>query len=174
MHALSYRDALQTWHDFYVTSGAASATLAGLLFVGLSLHLRTVVSHREVRSLARVTLSDFFVVLVVSLFVLIPTSQPKGTAVELIGVAVVSLILGARPTQEGLRRRRARIIRLGTLISRFGLSLLAYLTIGVMAVLFYLGDFEDGLGWLVAVVVVLLVVAVRNTWDLLITVAEKS
>jgi hypothetical protein len=34
--------------------------------------------------------------------------------------------------------------------------------------------FQDALYWLVAVVVVLLVVAVRNTWDLLITVAEKA
>ena len=171
---MNYRDAVQTWHDFYVTSGAASATVAGLLFVALSLHLRTVVAHREVRSLARITLIDFFVVLVISLFVLIPTSQSKATAVELIGVAVVSLILAARPTREGLRSRRARIIRLRTLLSRFGLSLLAYLTIGAMAVLFWTGDFQDALYWLVAVVVVLLLVAVRNTWDLLITVAEKS
>src|SRR6478672_2514111 len=54
---------LAGWHDLYVTVGAAAATLVGLLFVGLSLHIRVVVAHPEVRSLARVTLTDFFVVL---------------------------------------------------------------------------------------------------------------
>ena len=171
---MSYRDAVQGWHDFYLASGAASATLAGLLFVGLSLHLRAVINHPEVRSLARITLSDFFVVLVVSLFVLIPTAQPKQTAVEMVGVGVLSLLLAAPATREAVRSRRARLIRLTTLAARFGLSILAYVVVAVTAVLFFRGDFEDGLGWLVVGVVVLLLVAVRNTWDLLVTVADKS
>ena len=40
---MTYADALQSWRDFYVTAGAAAATLVGLLFVGLSLHIRVVV-----------------------------------------------------------------------------------------------------------------------------------
>ena len=48
---------LAGWHEVYVTVGAAAGTLVGLLFVGLSLHIRVVVAHAEVRSLARVTLT---------------------------------------------------------------------------------------------------------------------
>jgi hypothetical protein len=33
------RHALEAWHDFYLLSGTASATLAGLLFVSLSFNL---------------------------------------------------------------------------------------------------------------------------------------
>jgi hypothetical protein len=54
------------WHDFYILAGTASATLAGLRLVGVSLHLRIVVSSSEVRSLARVTLANFGAVLFVS------------------------------------------------------------------------------------------------------------
>jgi hypothetical protein len=54
-----YQAALAGWHDFFILAGTASATLVGLLFVGLSLHLRIVVSTSEVRSLARVTLANF-------------------------------------------------------------------------------------------------------------------
>jgi hypothetical protein len=54
---MTYADALQSWRDFYVTAGAAAATLVGLLFVGLSIHIQVVVAHAEVRSLARVTLA---------------------------------------------------------------------------------------------------------------------
>ena len=44
---MSYGQAVQGWHDFYVTAGAAAATLVGLLFVGLSLHIRVVVAHPD-------------------------------------------------------------------------------------------------------------------------------
>ena len=45
---MTYADALQSWRDFYVTAGAAAATLVGLLFVGLSLHIQVVVAHADV------------------------------------------------------------------------------------------------------------------------------
>src|SRR5205807_10507970 len=63
-----YQAALAGWHDFFILAGTASATLAGLLFVGLSLHLRIVVTTSSVRSLTRVTLANFGAVLFVSLF----------------------------------------------------------------------------------------------------------
>ena len=157
-----------------MTSGAASATLAGLLFVGLSLHIQVVVRHLEVRTLARITLSNFFVVLLVSLFALIPTGVATGTAIELLGIAFLSLVFTTPSLVEALRNRRLETLRLRVLIARFGLSTLSYVGLGAVAVLLFTGDFGDGLGWLVSVVVVLLFVAVRNTWDLLVTVAGKS
>ena len=171
---LSFRDTLQGWHDFYVTSGAASATLAGLLFVGLALHLRIVVTHPEVRSLARITLSNYFVILLVSLFLLTPTNEPKLSGEELVLVSVVAIALMTPSSVSGIRARRARTLPLRVLISRFGLSMLAYLALGVMGVLVYSGNSAGAFGSLVGAIVVLLLVAVRNTWDLLVTVAEKS
>jgi hypothetical protein len=171
---MSFLETLQGWHDFYLTSGAAAATLAGLLFVGLSLHLRIVVTHPEVRSLARITLSNYFVVLLISLFLLTPTTQQRLTAAELILVSVVTIGLMAPISVQGIRERRARTLSLRVLIWRFGLSMLAYSSVGFMGILFYVGNASDALGWLVGTVVVLLLIAVRNTWDLLVTVAEKS
>jgi len=71
-HFMPFGILAQRWHDFYVVAGTAAATLVGLLFVGLSLHLRTVLSGSEVRSLARVTLANFGLLLFVSLFMVIP------------------------------------------------------------------------------------------------------
>jgi hypothetical protein len=165
--------ALQSWHDFYLTAGAAAATLVGLLFVGLSLHIRVVVSHPDVRSLARVTLADFFVVLLVALLILAPTGGARGVAAWLIAVATLSLALVLRPAVEGIRGGRTRTIRLSLLITRFGLSAVCYVGVAVVGVLFSVGDVNDALSGLVGVVVMLLVVAVRNTWDLLVTVADR-
>ena len=171
---MSYQDSLLTWHDFYLAGAAASATFAGLLFVGLSLHIRIVVTHPEARSLARITLSDYFVVLLVSLFLLTPTNEPKQTGIELMVVAAVSLALMVPSSVRGIRARRARTLGLRLLISRFGLSMLGYLALGVIGVLFYMGFSAAALALMVGIVLVLLLVAVRNTWDLLVTVAEKS
>jgi hypothetical protein len=170
---VAFRESVQTWHDFYTVAGAASATLMGLLFVALSLHLRIVVSHPEVKSLARVTLADFFVVLLISLFLAIPTGQAIGTGIEMLGTAAASIWLMARPAVVGVRNRRARRLGPRVLIFRFGLTALAYMGLGAVGVLFLVGDFEDALGWSVTVVIVLLLVAVRNTWDLLVTVADQ-
>ncbi len=168
-----YGDTLQSWHDFYVTAGAAAATLAGLLFVGLSLHIRVVVSHRDVRSLARATLTDFVAVLLIALAVLTPTTDSRTTATWLIAVGVISLGLIVRPTLEGFRTRHPRALGLRVLISRFGLSAVCYAGVASIGVLFSRQNYEGGLSGLLVVVTLLLVIAVRNTWDLLVTVADR-
>lgn len=171
---MSYQATLLTWHDFYLACAAASATFAGLLFVALSLHLRIVVTHPEARSLARITLSVYFVVLLASLVLLTPADVPQQTGSDLIVIAGASLALITPPSVRGIRARRARTLGLGLLISRFGLSMLACIALGVVGVLFYLGSTSTALTNLVWIVLVLLVVAVRNTWDLLVTVADKG
>jgi hypothetical protein len=45
---VTYPTAASDLRDFYILAGTAAATLVGLLFVGLSLHLRTVITTTEV------------------------------------------------------------------------------------------------------------------------------
>jgi hypothetical protein len=172
---VSFSATLQSWHDVYVTAGAGAATLAGLLFVGLSLHIRTVVSHPDVRSLARVTLSDFFVVLVLSLFLLAPSDSPQTLGYELGGIGLIGFLLMLRPALDGIRSRRTRSLWLRVLVFRFGLSALAHLGLLALGAVLAAGtDFADAFRGLLIVVVVVLMVAVRNTWDLLVTVADSA
>lgn len=164
---------VQRWHDFYVTVGAASATLAGLLFVGLSLHLSIVVSHADVRQLARVTLTNLILLLLVALFVLIPTASAGQTGVELVISALGAIFFVARAASESSRMGRSRRIQSSLLLSRFGLSALAFIGQVAIGVGFLVGQNSLALNALVAVIFILLVVAVRNAWDLLVTVEEK-
>lgn len=171
---MTLRDALQGWHDFYVTAGAAAATLVGLLFVGLSLHIRAVVSRPDVRSLARVTLTDFFVILLLALVLLNPMPSATELAEWMLAIAAISLALIGRPALNGFRNRSNRAIPLGVLVARFGVSALALIGIAAVGVVFLMGDSRDALSSLLVVIVLLLAVAVRNTWDLLVTVAEST
>ena len=166
--------AAQPWHDFDLTAGAAAATLVGLLFVGLSLHIRVVVDYREVRGLARVTLSNFFSVLVVSLLLLAPQGDSTITGALLVGVAAFNVLLVVRAAILGMRPGSQKTLRLRVLLSRFGLSIFCSALLAAMGGLLYAGKTDEALGGLLGVIILFLVVSVRNTWDLLVTVAEGA
>lgn len=170
---MSYSDTLAGWHDFFVTCGAASATLVGLLFVGISLHVRVVATHVDVRRLARVTLSTFFTVVVIALVMLIPATTAAFTGLGLLVMAIAALFTVVPSIFEGVFTDRRRALPRGVVLGRFGLVLLTYLGVGGAGVLFLNGDYGDGLTALVSIVLLMLVVSVRNTWDLLVTLATK-
>ena len=173
---VSYQTAVSGWHDFYILAGTASATLVGLLFVGLSLHLRIVVASSEVRSLARVTLANFGAVLFVALFMVIPEGQ-SAVASQLIGAGVVSLVIIAPSLMAAGRSRgwtlQMRRVQRARLVLRFGLSTVSYLAVIVAGVLL-LSSPTSAFTWLVIATVLLLVVSLRNTWDLLVTVGDVT
>lgn len=169
---MPYQAAVQGWHDFYLVAGGGSATLLGLLFVGLSLHLRTVVSRPEVQSLARVTLTNFTLVLLAALFVVIPQGQ-AGLSQELIISGVVSGAIVA-PSIRAAARSRTQTLGVFHLVARFGVSALGYAGIVAAGALLGASSFEAGLSAACAATITLLVVSLRNSWDLLVSVGAAT
>jgi hypothetical protein len=167
-----YQVDVQQWHDFYLLAGTAAATLVGLLFVGLSLHLRAVVSRSEVRSLARVTLANFGLLLFVSLFLVVPEG-PSAASPQLLISGVFSLTVIA-PSLVAAVRSRTRTLRAHRVILRLASSALGYVGVIIAGALVGRGAYHAALSWLVAVTVVLLVVSLRNSWDLLVSVGAAT
>jgi hypothetical protein len=173
---MSYQAELAGWHDFYMLAGTAAATLVGLLFVGLSLHLQIVVTTSEVRSLARVTLANFGAMVFMALFMVIPEGA-SSAGLQLIGVGIVSFVV-AGPSLVGAVRRGEWTFEMSAMqrvrvTLRFGLSGLSYLAIIAAGVLL-LSSASAAFTVLLITAVVLLVVSLRNTWDLLVTVADVT
>jgi hypothetical protein len=173
---VSYQVTANDLRDFYILAGTGAATLVGLLFVGLSLHLRVVIAASEVRSLARVTLANFGAVLFASLFLVINEGQTTA-ALQLIGVGIVSLIVtvpslvaAARTTQSLDMRRMDR----ARLVLRFGLSAFGYLALIGAGILLLASLFIAFEVVVEVTLVLLLVISLRNTWDLLVTVGEVT
>lgn len=173
---MSYQEAVSGWRDFYILAGTSSATLVGLLFVGLSLHLRIVVASSEVRSLARVTLANFGAVLFVALFMVIPEDQ-SAVASQIIGAGALSLVIIAPSLIDAARRSRRTMqmepIQRARLVLRFGLTTVSYVAIVIAGVLLFSSP-RSAFVWLLIATVVLLVVSLRNTWDLLVTVGDVT
>jgi hypothetical protein len=169
---MPYQADVQRWRDFYIVAGTSAATLVGLLFVGLSLHIRIVVSRSEVRSLARVTLANFGLVLFLSLFLVI-RQDPQAAMYELLFSGLVTVAVVA-PSLIAAARSGKRTFHLIRLVARVGLSILGYAGVVLAGVLIGQGAYGAALNWLLAVVIVLLVVSLRNSWDLLVSVADAA
>lgn len=71
------------WQTFYAVIAGAAATLTGLLFVGMSLNLRTILGTPAHRARARETFGGLLSLLVLSLLVLIPDQSALALGCEL-------------------------------------------------------------------------------------------
>ena len=174
---MPYQTIATDLRDFYIVAGTAAATLVGLLFVGLSLHLRIVIAASDVRSLARVTLANFGAVLFVSMFMVITEDQWTagwqliGSGLVSLAVSAPNLVSAARSTPGNLQMGRRDRVRL---FLRFGLSAVSYLAIVAAGLLLLSSLISAFPTVMVVALVVLLVVSLRNTWDLLVTVGEVT
>lgn len=79
---------VSAWHDLFVMAGGATAALAGLIFVAVSLNQEHIMSNRAFPSIAGNTLAMLVGSLILSVFVLTPDQPMTHLGVE-------SLVLGA-------------------------------------------------------------------------------
>jgi hypothetical protein len=108
----------------------------------------------------------------VSLFMTIPQG-PSATSPFLVGSGLFSLGVIA-PSVVAAGRSRTQTLRRYQLVSRFGSSVLAYVGVIIAGVLLGRGSEAAALSWLLAVTLVLLVVSLRNSWDLLVSVGAAT
>ena len=95
---------LAPWHDFNVSLVTASAALLGLLFVALSIHIRTLMAARnaELRAVARSVFLGYVVALGVGFLGLVPQDLgPYGY--ELLVLVVLAVVPFAFAARAGLR-----------------------------------------------------------------------
>ena len=76
-----------TWDDFFMAQVGASAALAGLLFVGLSINLSKILASRSLPDRAEKALAILVLILMISSLFLIPGQSPTEFGVELLAVA---------------------------------------------------------------------------------------
>jgi modulator of FtsH protease len=82
-------DAMQGWHDFFVAEAGASAALAGLLFVAISINLTRILEYRHLPSRAIEALLALLSVLVIATFALVPDQSPLSFGIEIGGAGLV-------------------------------------------------------------------------------------
>jgi hypothetical protein len=169
---LSFNEWVEQWHEFYLMAGTAAVTLAGLLFVALSLHLDRLVeeSHEHLLALARVTLLSYTFVLMTSMFMLVPAHSKRQTAILLGIMAVAGLVFTFRLTRAARHHDEAGFSR-GLIRKRLMFPSVAYVLILLTAVGVGLGV-PEVLYMLVGATCMILGNAAGTSWDLLVRIAK--
>jgi hypothetical protein len=155
------------WDTFFAAQLGASAALAGLLFVGISINMTTILKHSLLVNRALQSLILLGTILVVSSFSLVPDQSVMFLGVELliVGASVLAMV-------TSLSIRNLRAVEKQYRRSQIGESLLAevavlsYAAAGIVTIT--LGS--DGVNLLVPAVVVSFVIALIDAWVLLVEI----
>lgn len=157
---------LPEWSDYFVALAGASAALAGLVFVAISINIERILNLDGVPELGMVTLMLLIGVLVVSMFGLIPDQSDHDFGVELLVQSAfwtTAIAFLVRRSAEGLGEGGGR------LASRVVLPALGTLPYLVGAVLLLAGS-DIAMYWVFAGMLGAILAAVMNAWILLVEI----
>jgi hypothetical protein len=161
---------LVSWQSFFGTLAAATATLAGLLFVALSINLELLMrdEHQHTQRVATQTFAMFLYVLIVALLLLMPHGTRLELALEVAAVGIVGLAGAVGLLLPTFRASPGTAFRRHAL-QRFAGSLAVFLAM-VLAAVGVLRHWPWAIHWIGFVLIGLLVLASRRAWYLLVTV----
>jgi len=173
VRSLSYPEWLDRWHEFYLMAGTAAVTLAGLLFVALSLHLDRLVeeSHEHLLALARVTLLSFTMVLFASMSMLVPPTGPHQTAIMLGAMSIAGLSFTFRLTRAARHHDEAGFSR-GLVRKRLTFPVIGYVLMLLTAVGIWL-QVPEMLYMMVGSMCMILGNAAGTSWELIVQIARQ-
>ena len=173
----AFVEAVESWHDFYMLTGSAAATLIGLIFVAVSLHIDVIATAKkssDISTLARQTFSNFILILSFAFIFMVPSDTPFGIGIPLLSLGILGIAQTARLYRSfGFRDgSRDQVFKTGQIWR----ALLIPNTICFLALIFVAVDILQGntryLSWMVLVIIWLLISATENTWNLMLRVAE--
>jgi hypothetical protein len=161
---------LESWRIFFGTVAASSATLMGLIFLSVSLHLDRFNQTRveETRQIAWQTFINFFWVFTVGMIFLIPglSQLGLGSLIALLGLAGIAIC------SRRWWRARKHLTTLRAIVA-FVPLLVCYVgsTISGLLVSFWSGA---ALVIVPPVMIVLIGISVRDAWNLLVSPHDSS
>ncbi len=165
-------EVLKEWHDFYILVGTAGATLLGLLFVSVSLGAGYLTEKHQsgTRTFMSPVVVHFTSVFFLSAVALIPSHQPKFLAALIGATALIGAIISTYTTIEVVGTDMTNYIQ--DYLAYGLLPGVAYLVLLAAAVSIYLKK-DFGLNALAGALLLLVIVNIRNAWDLTLTLVRR-
>jgi len=163
---------LADWVPFFTAAAGASAALVGLLIVAMSVNVEAIVAIPSMPSRAAATISSLTVVVVMSVFGLVPA-----IGVLWFGVVVVVCTLGAGAFAVDAARRllkdtrgHAEVVHPAERLGRPFAAVLPLVVTLLAGVLLLLGLATAGLVLIAVGFALVFIIAVVNTWVILIEI----
>ena len=165
---------LDRWHEFYALLGTAAAALVALLFVAVSIATEVLTSEPESRDNTRTYMSPvvfhFANILFLSLIALIPTQTWESLGLTIGGASIGSLAYSAA---IALRVHRNPFSDLADRCAYGAVPMLCYAA-GLSTAWLLLNERPAGLNVLAGSALTLLVINIRNAWDLMVSLARRA
>lgn len=164
---------LEHWREFYVLLGTAGATLVALLFVAVSLGTGYLTEERAsgTRAFFSPVVLHFTAVFFISAIALVPSHRGVSFAAVIAGCAAIGFAVALYATIQILRNNWTTYA-----LDHLAYGLLpaiAYVALLVAAGLIWMHD-EAALDVLAGALLVLLIVNIRNAWDLTLTMVRQQ
>jgi hypothetical protein len=154
------------WSDLFVATAGASAALAGLVFVAVSINVERILKIKGLPERSLETVLLLLSVVLVSIIGLIPGQSSTALGVELLAVGLLFAATIAALSDQGLPPgTEPRLWLLSRMLVR-GLGTLPFV-IGAISLIAQTGG---GLYWTVAGIVFAIAGAVANAWVLLVEI----
>jgi heme/copper-type cytochrome/quinol oxidase subunit 2 len=159
---------LLSWQPFYTAIATASSALTGLLFVSLSLN-RSLLDTKNIKK-AKQAFRNFLNVLVISLIFLIPHVNlfTLGISLFMFGLA---LFVGVIGELANIRKYSGKQKSTAVFIE-FSITVVPPLGVIALAIAFFYGK-TSAMYWPVGIVVLFLIMACLNAWEILMKEKEE-
>ena len=164
---------LQDWHEFYILVGTAGATLVALLFVAVSLGAGFLTQDRAAatRAFFSPVVLHFAAVFVIAAVALVPSHRSAFFAALIAACAGFGFAVSAFTSVQLLRNRWTDYLQ-----DHLGYGLLplaAYVALIVAAAMIFTRQ-PASLDILAGSLLVLLIINIRNAWDLTLTMVRHQ
>jgi hypothetical protein len=156
------------WANFFMTAAGAAASLAGLVFVALSVNITRILQYPHLPARAGATIATLILILVCSMAVLIPqTALALGAEILAFGICgwLLKTWSAYRAIRDGARAQRPA----SEAISETLLGQIQVLPFMVGGVLLMAGG-DSGFYWVAGGVISAFVFSVFNGWVLLVEI----
>jgi hypothetical protein len=164
---------LERWHDFFVLVGTAGATLVALLFVAISLGAGFLTEKRAAptRAFFSPVVLHFTAVFFISAVGLFPAHKPTVFATLVGGCAAIGSAVALFTTVELLRHGWTKYVEDHL---AYGLLPLISYAVLLVAAAMILKEHEYALLVLAGALLTLLIVNIRNAWDLTLSMVRHQ